>query len=58
MKSELETVREYAARSGAAVEVTEDEDGDIVLMIDGRYERYMTAEAACERIDGIEEPAS
>ena len=58
MRSELEAVQEYAARSGAAVEVTEDDDGEIVLMIDGRYERYMTAEAACERIDSLGEPAS
>ena len=52
----MDQVLDYARRAGVAVNVAED-DGDVVLTIDGREERYFgwDVEAMCARIDAAAE---
>lgn len=52
MTNATEQVMDYARRAGVAIDVAED-DGDVVLTIDGSEERYMgwDVEAMCARID-------
>ncbi len=56
MDQATDQVMDYARRAGVAVDVYED-DGDVILTIDGADERYMDwdVEAMCARIDAAAE---